>query len=59
MKGLKAKREKCGLTLSGLGEALGLSMKTIFAYESGKRFPSKKNLDKLCNYFKCTIDELI
>lgn len=59
MKGLKEKRLRAGMTLDALGKAVGLSLKCIFQYEKGARFPNKERLLKLSSYFKCTIDELL
>lgn len=59
MKGLQQKRKEKGLTQVALGRELGLSLRTIYMYESGQRFPSKKSWNKLCKFFDCKIDDLL
>lgn len=59
MNGLRIKRKERKLTLEALAKALGLSMRAIYWYEKGQRFPRKENLDKLCKFFDCKIDDLL
>jgi transcriptional regulator with XRE-family HTH domain len=59
MKGLKIKRIAAGMTLNELSKKMGVSLKTIYNYESGKREPNFKNLNKLTLIFNCKVDELL
>ena len=40
-------------------EKLNISKKTLSLYESGNKIPSIKNLIKLCNYYNCSIDDVL
>ncbi|MEZ4224133.1 MAG: helix-turn-helix domain-containing protein [Polyangiaceae bacterium] len=44
---LKALRKELGATARQLGKALGVDDKTIFAWESGDLFPTKRFVDQL------------
>ena len=46
---LKKAREALGLSLRAVANMVGLSHTSISRYEKGKRFPSSKNLIKLCD----------
>ena len=59
MKKLKEKRIQKGLTQEQLGQAVGVSYRTIYQYETGRREPSLKILRALANALKCTIDEIV
>ena len=59
MKKLKEKRIQKGLTQEQLGQAVGVSYRTIYQYETGRREPSLKILRGLAIVLKCTIDEIV
>lgn len=59
MKGLKKKRKEYGKTLREVAEYLGVTLRTVFNYESGRTEPNNATLKKLAEYFNCTIDELL
>lgn len=59
MQKLKEKRIKKGLTQEQLGQMVGVSYRTIYQYESGRREPSLNILRALANALKCTIDEIV
>ncbi len=59
MKKLKEKRIEKGLTQEQLGQAVGVSYRTIYQYETGRREPSLKILRALANALNCTIDEIV
>lgn len=59
MKKLKEKRIQKGLTQEQLGQAVGVSYRTIYQYESGRREPNLKILRALANALQCTIDEIV
>ncbi len=56
--GLKAMREKRGLTQRQLGNDLGLSLHYIPAIEEGARRGSPKLHERLVNYFGCRFEDL-
>lgn len=59
MKLLKEKRIEKGFTLLSLARNVGVSLKTIYNYESGAREPSIAMLIRLAEVLDCTIDDLI
>lgn len=59
MKKLKEKRKNSKLTMKELGEKVGVTYKTIYHYEAGKREPNFRILKKFAEIFDCTIDDLI
>lgn len=59
MSGLKIKRKEAQLSQKQLGQEVGISQQSVNLYESGKHFPRKAVLDKLCKFFDCTIDDLL
>ena len=56
--GLKAMREKRGLTQRKLAHDLGISQNYIPAIEAGARKAGPKLQDQLVRYFECTFDDL-
>lgn len=52
-------REKKKLTQEGLGNKVGVTRETIRKWESGISMPSGKNLNKLCEAFEVTLEELL
>ena len=47
---LKNARQKAGFTQKALADALGVSLRTITNYESGKRYPKKhENYEKIAS----------
>lgn len=56
---LKELRAQSGDTQASLAEKMGVSSRTIAAYEQGINEPSLDTLIKLSNYFNTTIDYLI
>ena len=56
--GLKAMREKRGLTQRKLAHDLGISQNYIPAIESGARRAGPKLQEQLVKYFGCRFDEL-
>lgn len=59
MQKLKEKRIQKGLTQEQLGRAVGVSYRTIYQYESGRREPSLKILRVLATELNCTVDEIV
>lgn len=59
MKKLKEKRIQKGLTQEQLGRLIGVSYRTIYQYETGRREPNLKILRALAVALKCTIDEIV
>jgi DNA-binding XRE family transcriptional regulator len=56
--GLKAMREKKGLTQRKLAHDLGISQNYIPAIEAGARHAGPKLQDQLVKYFACRFEEL-
>ena len=56
MRLLRIKRNR---TKTELGEVLGVDRTTVGFYEKGSRAPSLIYIYKFCNYFGCSIDELL
>ncbi len=56
--GLKAMREKRGLTQRKLAHDLGISQNYIPAIEAGARHAGPKLQDQLVKYFGCRFEEL-
>lgn len=59
MKGLRNKRLESKYTLKFVAENIGVSLKSIYQYEVGSRFPRRETLEKLASFFACSIDELM
>jgi len=59
MKRLREKRIQKGLTQEQLGQAIGVSYRTIYQYESGRREPSLKILRALATALQCKIDDIV
>ncbi len=56
---LKEKRKEHKLTQTELGEKVGVTLCTIFNYESGKRTPNLEMLKKLAAALECSVDDII
>jgi transcriptional regulator with XRE-family HTH domain len=56
--GLRAMREKRGLTQRALAHELGISQNYIPALESGARRPGPKLRQALMKFFKCDFEDL-
>lgn len=56
---LKELRKKAGLTQSGLANAIGASLLTIFRWEKGERQPRMDEIKKLAQALNVTDDELL
>lgn len=59
MNGLTKKRKERGITMCILSEKIGVRQSTISMWETGKAFPRKAALDKLCEFFNCKVDDLL
>lgn len=55
---LKAMRTDKKLTQKAVGEAVGVSKKTVGAWESGKTVPDANKIDALCKLFGCSYDDI-
>ena len=49
--GAKRVRERRGLTIKQVSEAIGIPQSTISQYENGKRKPKREALEKLSSYY--------
>ena len=58
-KNLRELRDKSGLSLRALGEAIGLSHNTLATYERNDVVPTVNNAVKICEYFKVPVEYLI
>ena len=59
MQELKKLRKERGLTAVELAKAIGVKQSAVSLWESGKRFPRKDTLKKLCEFFDCKVDDLM
>ena len=59
MKKLKVLRKKKGMPRAELAKAMGVSERSIEAWESGQRWPKIEDAIKLAEFFGCTLDELV
>lgn len=50
---------KKNLEISKVAEALGLNIKTIYAFMNGTRFPSSRKLIEIANFLEVSVDYLI
>ena len=55
---LKAARTNKGLTQQDVGTAVGVSKKTVGAWESGKSSPNADKIDALCALYGCGYDDI-
>ena len=53
---LRLLRKERGLTQSEVGEAIGQERSTVACWESSKRTPDVKTLERLASLFKVTLD---
>jgi len=54
---LKELRKEKGLNQTELGNAIGVSLRTIISYETGKSYPKKREIyGKLADYFNIDIN---
>ena len=58
-KKLRELRDKSGLSLRALAEAIGLSHNTLATYERNDVVPTVNNAVKICEYFKVPVEYLI
>lgn len=52
-------REQKGLKQKEAAEALNISNVVLNRYEKNERFPDKKMLNQLANFYNCSIDYLV
>ena len=56
---LKALRVNTGLSQREAAEKLNISEKTLCSWENGKTFPDVVNIEKICNLYDVTYDNII
>jgi len=57
---LRDLRKEKGLTQTELGKEIGVSLRTIISYETGKSYPKKREIySKLAKYFNIDINFLL
>ena len=59
MTNLKALRKKAGVYQSDVANAIGMSVQAYSHYETGRRDPDTKTLQKLADYFGVSVDAVI
>lgn len=57
--GIRAMRERAGLTQEEVAAHFGLDHSTVVGWEAGKWMPKTKRLVQLANLLDCTIDDLL
>ena len=58
-KNIKELREKSGLSLRALAEAVGVSHNTLATYERQGVIPTVNNAVKICKYFQVPVEYLL
>lgn len=56
---LRAARVNAGLDQKSAAKGLGISNKTLCAWESGKSYPKADKIPGICTLYKITFDDLI
>lgn len=56
---LRAYRVNKGETRLQASKGLGVSKDTLGNWEKGKTFPSVKNIEKICQYYGVSYDDII
>lgn len=56
---LKELREARGLSQADLAEIIGVGVSTVGMWESTRRMPGAKSLDRLITFFNCPLDYLL
>jgi transcriptional regulator with XRE-family HTH domain len=51
-------RELSKMTPEEAAEKLGLSISTLHRYENGIRKPSIESAQRMCNLYKCTLEDI-
>lgn len=57
--GFKEAREHAGLSPMQAAQKLKVSLATIYYWESGKYWPTKKRLPEIAQLYRCSVDELL
>ena len=52
-------RQKAGLSVADVMEALSVSDAAVYQWETGANFPRTSTLMKLAKLYHCTVDELL
>ena len=55
----KSIRKSVGMTAQEVATKIGVSISTVFSWESGKTSPDSTNVIQLAKLYGCTADELI
>lgn len=55
----KRLREKAGLTVKQVMDAMGVSDATVYFWETGVNNPTANKLPALAKLYGCTVDELL
>lgn len=55
---LRCKREKKGMSMAEVSEALGISKSALSMYENGERIPRDEIKLKLASYYKTSVQAL-
>lgn len=58
MVGLRDLRERAGLSMEELAKAVGVSRQSLFAWETGKAWPSSMYLQPMARALGCTVEDL-
>lgn len=52
-------RKRAGMTAQEVATKIGVSISTVFSWESGKTSPDSTNVIQLARLYGCTADDLI
>ena len=59
MPGLRRLRKERRITQAKLANVVGVQQSTVSMWETGEAYPRKDNIDELCKFFDCKIDDLL
>lgn len=57
--GFKRARKEAGLTQEQFSEVFGFSLTSIRSWEQGRHIPEIDTIEKICNFFHCSVDYLL
>ena len=52
-------RRRAGLTAQAAAEKLGVSISSVYLWETGKRFPNGRTIRDMAILYNCSADELL
>ncbi len=59
MQGLRKMRKDGRWRAEEIAVAAGVTASAVYSWEKGSRYPRKPQMEKLCKFFNCKIDDLM